>query len=873
MPESSGIPASRPPAGLAGLDPDWSRLVTSGGVTWHLLERPAEGTPTVTILAVHGNPTWSYLWRHLLAQAPPTWRVIAVDQIGMGYSERPAGMRRLADRITDLSELTDALAVSGSVVTVAHDWGGPVSLGWALGHRDQVIGSVLANTAVHQPAGAAAPGLIRLARWSPMRHFFTTRTPMFTRGTTALSGARGRSLPTSVRAGFSAPYRAADRRVAVGDFVADIPLEEDHPSAQTLDSIADQLREFDAPVLLAWGADDPVFSDRYLRDLSDRMAHADVHRYENAGHLVTEDAPTAIDDIVAWIGNLVTSPQESIRPEATRPAAAPVTPETADALRIPRHDDAVAIADLGTNRPAAREVTWSRLAERVDDLAMGLQAIGVAPGDRVALLIPPGADLVATVYACWAIDAAVVVADRGLGVGGMRRALRGAGPDHIIAIAAGLGITHGIDCPGARILAGSASASARRALGVDASLTEVANQGARLHAGGDGAPPATIDADAELLIAFTSGSTGPAKGVRYTRSRLNALVAAIGSAYSIDPGKDALVAAFAPWVVLGPALGIASAIPDMDVTDPRTLSMQTFTDAADAVSGTIAWTSPTGVRALVDTAGDTRRRPESLRLLMIAGAPTPLATLEAIGEALPGTRIATPYGMTEALPLTEVDLPELRAAGLGNGVLVGHPLRGVEVHIAALDSRGIPADHADSTCDVTGEVVIRAPWMKAGYDRRWGIEHRTARDGWHRTGDVGHLDAQGRLWIEGRLEHVISTATGPVTPVAAEEAAVQAAGTALAGCVGVGPRGRQVVVIVLPDGSSNLSVADVDTTILVRAAVKERCGVDVAAVLTISELPVDVRHRAKIDRTALAAAASRLLAGTAGRRSEGGFDD
>lgn len=867
MPEPSGIPASRPPAGLAGLDPEWSRLVNVDGVTWHLLERSAEGTPKLTVVAVHGNPTWSYLWRRLLAQAPPTWRVIAVDQIGMGYSERPAGMRRLADRITDLSELTDALGVSGPVVTVAHDWGGPVSLGWALGHRDQVIGSVLANTAVHQPAGAAAPGLIRLARWSPMRHFFTTRTPVFARGTTALSGARGRSLPASVRAGFSAPYRAADRRVAIGDFVADIPLEEDHPTAQTLDSIADQLRKFDVPVLLAWGADDPVFSDRYLRDLSDRMPHADVHRYEKAGHLVTEDAPTAIDDIVAWIENLVASP----RPGETRDNEV-FSREAADALRIPRRDDTVAIADLGTTRSAARQVTWSRLAARVDDIAMGLRGIGVAPGDRVALLIPPGADLVATVYACWAIEAAVVVADRGLGVGGMRRALRGAGPDHIIAIAPGLGITRGIDCPGARILAGKASASARRALGVDASLTEVANDGARLRAGGDVVPPVATDADAELLIAFTSGSTGPAKGVRYTRSRLNALVAAIGSAYSIDPGEDALVAAFAPWVVLGPALGIASAIPDMDVTDPRTLTMWTFTDAADAVSGTIAWTSPTGVRALVDTAGDTRRRPESLRLLMIAGAPTPLATLEAVGEALPGTRIATPYGMTEALPLTEVDLPELRAAGLGNGVLVGHPLEGVEVRIAALDSRGIPADHADSVSDVTGEVVIRAPWMKAGYDRRWGIEHRTAREGWHRTGDVGHLDAQGRLWIEGRLSHVISTATGPVTPVAAEEAAAQAAGTALAGCVGVGPRGRQVVVIVLPDGSSSLSVADVDTTIMVRAAVKERCGVDVAAVLTMSELPVDVRHRAKIDRTALAAAASRLLAGTAGRRFEGGFD-
>lgn len=842
--------AALPPSGLEGLDPEWSRLITVDDLTWHLLERPAEGTAELTVLAVHGNPTWSYLWRRLLAGAPRSWRVIAVDQIGMGFSQRPGPMRRLAQRIDDLDSLTAALGIDGPVVTVAHDWGGPVSLGWALRHRHQLRGCVLTNTAVHQPRGARAPELIRLARWRPLRTLVTQSTPTFTRGTTTLSRVRGRRLPKSVVAGFQSPYDSAVRRRAVGDFVADIPLEPDHPSAATLDDIAEGIRGLDVPVLLAWGADDPVFSDRYCRDLLDRMPQADVHRYERAGHLVTEDAPEAIDDIIEWIDHLAESSEVALE-QGSVPARA---------LAVQRDDDALAIADLGTGH----RVSWALLSRRVDELAAGMQAEGIAPGDRVALLVPPGADLVASVYACWSLGACVVVADRGLGLSGMRRALRGSAPEHVIAIAPGLAITRDLDIPGLRILVGSSNRSARRSLGASMTFADLARVGRRQGGDTSDVPPGA-DADPLALVAFTSGSTGPAKGVAYTRSRIAALIDAITRAYDLDPADDALVAAFAPWVVLGPALGIPSAIPDMDVTDPSTLTMDTFTAAADAVGGTIAWTSPTGVRALIDSAHRTDRRPQRLRLLMVAGAPTPVPTLEALADAFPGVQVATPYGMTEALPLTEVDLGQLREAGDGPGVLVGAPLEGVDVRIAPLDEFGRPASSTDVIADVTGEVVIRAPWSKDAYDRRWAIQHRTGADGWHRTGDVGRLDAHGRLWIEGRLTHVIVTPDGPVTPVAVEDAAARAAGTPMAACVGVGPKGRQVVVVVLPGGGRRMSVADVDVTIAVRAAVRARCGVDVAAVLTVDELPVDIRHRSKIDRTRLARRASVLLAGSAAR--------
>ena len=263
--------------------------------------RPAT-TGHGTLVCVHGNPTWSYLWRRFVAAAPPGWRVVAVDQLGMGFSQR-CPPRTLADRVDDLDAVLVALDVTGPVVTAGHDWGGAVSLGWAVRHRDRISAVVLANTAVHQPAGAAAPSLIRLARTPALRHAVCGATPMFVRATTALSRP---ALPAAVRDAYAAPYATAVRRRAVEEFVADIPLEPAHVSAATLDEIAEEVRKLDdVPALLLWGPRDPVFSDRYLRDLRARLPHADVQRYERASHLVVEDAPEAATDAWAWIGEHV----------------------------------------------------------------------------------------------------------------------------------------------------------------------------------------------------------------------------------------------------------------------------------------------------------------------------------------------------------------------------------------------------------------------------------------------------------------------------------------------------------------------------------------------------------------------------------------
>ena len=148
----------------------------------------------------------------------------------------------------------------------------------------------------------------------------------------------------------------------------------------------------------------------------------------------------------------------------------------------------------------------------------------------------------------------------------------------------------------------------------------------------------------------------------------------------------------------------------------------------------------------------------------------PAALLRRVQALVPQAELHTPYGMTECLPVTDIDLAGIEAAGTGNGVCVGRPIAGVRVRLAPLEADGTAGPDLIDTPEVTGEVCVAADHVKDRYDRRWAAERISRRNpGWHRTGDVGHLDAEGRLWIEGRLVHVITSADGPLTPVGIEQ--------------------------------------------------------------------------------------------------------
>ncbi len=843
--------------------------------------------PVGTLLCVHGNPTWSYQWRGLFRSAPPGWRVIAPDHLGMGYSDRLDSPRDLSQRVRDLGDLTDALDITGPVVTVAHDWGGAISLGWALAHRSQLRGIVLTNTAIAQPEGDFGPVLIRLAHAPLVREGVCVRTPIFVRAATALSRP---ALPRDVRQAFAAPYFSAARRQSVGDFVADVPFAPDHPSRPTLEKIAAGTSSIAVPVLLLWGPRDPVFGEKYLADLRDRLPQAQLHRYVGASHLVTEDAPQYAEAVGQWVDDLGVSDVQTGATSA-RPARGHRFPSSGAATPLPD-------AGLATETPASTPrslwsaldersadssaavvevggvtVGWGLLSRRVRELSAGLAAAGVRRGDRVALLVEPSADLTAAVYAVWRAGAVIVVADKGLGFAQMRRALRSAHIDHIVGGAPGLAAARLMRLPGSLIAAGRVRGGAMRALGADRTLTDL------VRLGRSSTLPPEPSVDQDCAVVFTSGATGPAKGVVYRHRQVLAQLELLRSTYALTP-QDRMVAAFAPFALLGPALGIGSAVPDIDVTAPGTLTAAALAEAAAAVEATVVFASPAALRTVAATGSGLSTQQHSalgrVRLLMSAGAPVSASLLHLVREVLPHAEAHTPYGMTEALPVTDVSLAEIEAAGAGDGVCVGLALTGVELAVSPLSSRGVADGALGTTAGLTGEICVRAPHVKDRYDALWATERASSRDrGWHRTGDVGHLDAEGRLWIEGRLPHVITTAARVVTPVGIEQRVERLDSIDAAAVVGVGPVGAQVVVVVVVPSAARssrfgvpgrsppswrLDLALAETTLT--QAVREAAAVQVAAVLVARRLPLDIRHASKVDRQEVARWADRLLAGT-----------
>jgi acyl-CoA synthetase (AMP-forming)/AMP-acid ligase II/pimeloyl-ACP methyl ester carboxylesterase len=885
---ASTAPATLPPP-LPGLDPAWSRLVTvpaSAGPTagtgrpertWHVLDTAAALDelglqPVGTLLCVHGNPTWSYLWRSVLAHSlevaaagGPVWRVVAVDQLGMGFSQRTGEDHRLAGRVAELGALTDELGLTGPVVTLGHDWGGVVSLGWAVDHPDLVVAVTTCNTAVHQPDDAPIPAPLRLALRPHLLGRATVVTPAFIETTLAIAHPR---LDRATADAYRAPYRGAARRGAVGGFVADIPVDAQHPSAAELDRIAAGVAALDVPALLLWGPRDPVFLERYLDDLAARLPQADVHRFEGAGHLLPDDADVA-GTVFDWLGDRLPDGAESSDGDAGRPSGTaetgPGRPLWASLEELRDSDDAALVEMAAPG--GTRTISWRLLARRIEEVAAGLGDLGVRPGDRVSLLVTPGADLTAALYACIRVGAVVVVADAGLGLRGLTRAVRGARPAWIIGALPGLAAARALGWPGRRIATVALPAPARAALRVEHTLAAVARRGAARLAAGTALPTAPAP-DAPAAVLFTSGSTGPAKGVVYTHGQLGAVRDALAGQYDVGVGTG-LVAGFAPFALLGPALGARSVAPDMDVTAPRTLTARAVADAVTAADATVVFLSPAAIANVVATASaltdDDRRALGRVRLFLSAGAPVSAALLTAATELMPNASAHTPYGMTEGLLMTDVDLDGVTAAGASSssGICVGRPAASVRVRIAPLDADGRATGALTETPDVTGEIVVVAPHVRDHYDRLWRTD-RLSRLGvddprGHRTGDVGHLDASGQLWVEGRMQHVITTPSGVVTPVGPEQRTERVPGVGRVGVVGVGPSGTQQVVAVVETvpAARRPALADPSLADAVRAA----AGVPVAAVLVVPELPTDIRHNSKVDRARLARWASSVSAG------------
>ncbi|GGP17675.1 alpha/beta fold hydrolase [Nonomuraea glycinis] len=269
------------------------------GLRQHYLD---EGTGA-PVLFLHGNPSWSYLWRRPILALRDRYRCLAPDHIGMGLSDKPAADRyrhTLASRVDDLDALTTHLIEDRGVpdhgwTLVMHDWGGPIGMAWAGRHPDRVARLVVLNTAAFpNPHGERVRPELRLPLWllrrTPLGARLFLRHNAFARGATWRPLGVRRRMPAAVRAAFLAPYARPEHRLAIQLFVHDIPLTPQDPAWPILRDTGRALDLFaDRPVLIGWGLRDPVFDPAMLAEWRRRLPRARTHVYRRAGHYVLED--------------------------------------------------------------------------------------------------------------------------------------------------------------------------------------------------------------------------------------------------------------------------------------------------------------------------------------------------------------------------------------------------------------------------------------------------------------------------------------------------------------------------------------------------------------------------------------------------------
>lgn len=486
--------------------------------------------------------------------------------------------------------------------------------------------------------------------------------------------------------------------------------------------------------------------------------------------------------------------------------------------------------------------SYGELLARTDEVAADLVRAGVTRGMRTAVMVPPVRDFFALAFALLDLGAVPVLVDPGLGLGVVRRCLAQVRPAAFVGV------------PRAQV--------ARRLLRWAPTARVVLTVGRRWPAA-PSAPSVISDPAGPAAIAFTSGSTGTPKGVEYTQEHFLAQVELIRGLYDVRPGEVSL-STFPPFALFGPALGVTTVIPRMDPSRPARVDPARLRDAVTTFGASLMFGSP----ALLDTvarwgavSGATL---PTLTRVISAGAPVqPAVQRRFLAMLGPTARIHSPYGATEALPVTSVGSDEVLTLS-GYGVCVGRPVPGIDVAIIAIDDEVVSSISADVLlpAGAVGEIVVRGPNVTRAYADRPADTAR-AKTSWdgalaHRMGDLGHLDAEGRLWFCGRKSQRVRTAAGPMFTVPCEAVFNRHPAVRRTALVGVGPRGRQRPVLCVELEPGQRSGAALTAELLGAAAAHEHTA-SIHTVLYHRGFPVDIRHNAKIDRGALGRWAARRL--------------
>lgn len=509
------------------------------------------------------------------------------------------------------------------------------------------------------------------------------------------------------------------------------------------------------------------------------------------------------------------------------------------------------------------QISFLGLDEGCARLGAGLESIGVTRGTRVALMVPPGIDFYALTFALFRIGAVPVLIDPGIGFASLGRCLAEARPQAFI---------------------GSPKAHLARVLGRWGNSTlktfvsaggpwPGAHSAAQLARAGAGQlrAPLLPDPGETAAILFTSGSTGAPKGAVYTHEMFSAQVRLLEEMFAIEPGQIS-IPTFPLFGLFDVALGMTAVIPRMDFTRPAQVDPREIFAVVQKHKASQLFGSP----ALLDAVGRYGQahglKLESLERVISAGAPVSARILRRFAELLPEqTQIYTPYGATEALPVCLIGSGEIlgetaEMMARGEGTCVGRTVPGMEAVLIRVSDEPIKSwsDAFVVSEGEVGEIAVKGPVVSARYEAR-PIDTELAKipcaDGsfYHRMGDLGRRDAQGRLWFCGRKSQRVRAAGATLYTIPCEGVFNVHPLVRRTALVGVGKPGQQIPVLCVELEPQARRCRVQIREELFKLGREHPHTLPIKEILFHDSFPVDIRHNAKIFREKLAVwAAGRL---------------
>jgi acyl-CoA synthetase (AMP-forming)/AMP-acid ligase II len=521
------------------------------------------------------------------------------------------------------------------------------------------------------------------------------------------------------------------------------------------------------------------------------------------------------------------------------------------------------------------QLTFRELDDDTNRIAAGLHAMGVRPGMKLVLMVPPSIEFISLVFALFKAGVVQVLIDPGMGRGNLICCLSDSQPDGFIGIPLAQAVR--VFLRGRFPKAKYNVTVGRRWFWGGKTLKQLRDLNAKLQ------PPVVQPQDPAAII-FTTGSTGPPKGVLYRHGNFNRQADEIRDFYNIAPGEIDLPG-FPLFALFNCAMGVSTVIPDMDPTRPAKVNPRNIIEAVNDWQVTQAFGSPALWNVVGRYCEQNNIKLPSLRRVMSAGAPVPPHVLQRMKQAIhPEGDIHTPYGATEALPVASIAASEVlretaARTATGAGTCVGRRFPGIEWKVIAIDDG--PLTSIEQVRELPrgeiGELIVRGPVVTSEYVTRTDCNplHKIA-DGetfWHRMGDVGYLEPTPadqprgeRFWMCGRKSHRVVTRAQTLFTEPCEAIFNQHPHVYRSALVGVGPLGQQRPVIIVEPWPEHMPKD--------RAAARKLLGelnslgeqnILTRAIDTFfihASLPVDIRHNAKIFREKLAVWAAKKLPGS-----------